>query len=75
MYFILIFLFFRFIELLVYEVEHCWARGMEFKFASEDEHHARQKFHARLRLGKAAKLAYQLDSIAKTLPRVRLSKK
>lgn len=63
-------MFFRFIELLAYQVEHCWARGMEFKFASEDEHHARQKFHGRLRLGKALKYAHQLDQLAKTLPQV-----
>jgi hypothetical protein len=43
---------------------------MEFKFASEDEHHARQKFHARLRLGKALKYAHQLDQLAKALSRV-----
>ncbi|KAI6190374.1 hypothetical protein M3Y97_00110900 [Aphelenchoides bicaudatus] len=60
----------KFVELLTYQVEHCWARGMEFKFASEDEHHTRQKFHARRRLGKAMKHAEQLDSIAKTLPRI-----
>jgi len=60
----------RFVELLVYQVEHCWARGMEFKFASEDEVHDRQKFHARLRLGKALQHAQNLDAIAKTSPKV-----
>lgn len=45
---------------------------MEFKFASEDEVHARQKFHARTRLGKALQLARNLDTIAKTSSRVNI---
>jgi hypothetical protein len=44
---------------------------MEFKFASEDEVHARQKFAARLRLGKAVQLAQNLDSIAKATTKAR----
>jgi hypothetical protein len=43
---------------------------MEFKYASEDEVHARQKFHARTRLAAALKFATQLDAITKASPRV-----
>ncbi|CAD5223347.1 unnamed protein product [Bursaphelenchus okinawaensis] len=59
----------RFLELVVFDVEHCWARGMEFKVASENEKHARQIFHARRRLIKAVQHAENLDSAVNTSPR------
>lgn len=61
----------RFLELLVYNVEKCWARGMEFKVGSEDEVHTRQKFHARTRLLKALKYARSLESITDASSRVK----
>lgn len=60
----------RFLELLVYNVEQCWARGMDFKVGSEDEAHARQKFHARTRLLKALKHARDLDTMLDNSPRI-----
>ncbi|CAD5233181.1 unnamed protein product [Bursaphelenchus xylophilus] len=59
----------RFLELVVFDVEHCWARGMEFKVASENEKHARQIFHARRRLIKAVQHAENLDSSVNSSPR------
>jgi hypothetical protein len=63
----------RFVELLIYNVEYCWARGMDFKYASEDPKHDRQKFHSRTRLTKAMSLAQKLNVIAGAVPQVALN--
>ncbi|KAI6193247.1 Signal recognition particle subunit SRP68 [Aphelenchoides besseyi] len=60
----------RFLELLIFNIEHCWAQGMDFKLTSENEDKTRQKFHARTRLQKSLKLARELEAIADECPQV-----
>ncbi|KAI6217745.1 Signal recognition particle subunit SRP68 [Aphelenchoides fujianensis] len=54
----------RFLELLIFNVEHCWAQGMDFKLASENENQSRKKFHSRNRLCKSLQYARELEQLA-----------
>ncbi|KAL7074254.1 hypothetical protein ACQ4LE_006372 [Meloidogyne hapla] len=55
----------RYLELIVFEIERCWAHAMEFKFEALDDPLSRKKFGMRQKFRKAAKWAQFLGGLVK----------
>uniref|UniRef100_A0A915LKD9 Signal recognition particle subunit SRP68 n=1 Tax=Meloidogyne javanica TaxID=6303 RepID=A0A915LKD9_MELJA len=55
----------RYLELIVFEIERCWAHAMEFKFEALDDPLSRKKFGMRQKFRKAAKWAQFLCGLIK----------